>query len=225
VSATSTIHPASGSPEELLAAARQWDLKFQYIFENGDAQGWDADGFEDDYGTARTSITPEGKYRWEIVSKQLTTWWVPAPPKIQPVADFYATVEVQKMPGSSLQSVPGILFRLLDNDNFYHFRVRQNGQIHSAYSFSSTPSERMYLPGMGTIQSNIIKEEGPNTLTVIVQGPAFYFYVNDEFVGQTVNDRLRRGQVMLGIVMPQEAGGERATVEFDNFELRTPPEQ
>lgn len=219
--ASNTILPAE---QALLEEARLWSPKFSYTYDNGDPQGWAVPTFEDDFGLANTSITPDGKYRWELVSKKETTWWVVPPSAADiSVADFYATVIIQKMPGSSPTSNYGLLIRSPDDSNFYHFRVRPNGQLYSAFNFS--PSGIKPLPNMEPRQSDVIQEDKPNKLTVIAQGPAFYFYINDQFISKTVDDRLRRGRVLIAVALPDSKGGEKATFEFDNFEVRVPMQQ
>lgn len=209
---------------ELLKEARGWESKFRYDFD-GDAQGWPIPAFQDEdgYGSSITSITPDNKYRWEVSSNRETTFWVEHPPLAsEAVSDFYAEVEAEKLAGSPEKSAYCLLFRAPDDDNHYSLRVRQNGQFFSAVDLSY-PGFIRYLENINTIQSQAIKETEVNKLAVIARESTFWFYINDRFVGKATDARLQKGRIIIAVYM--DAGGQKATFEFDNFEVRVPPQE
>jgi hypothetical protein len=59
-----------------------------------------------------------------------------------------------------------------------------------------------------------------NRLAVLAQGGHLKFYINDRLVGEADDSRVTSGEV--GVALELNNGGDHATFEFDNFEVRTP---
>jgi hypothetical protein len=69
-------------------------------------------------------------------------------------------------------------------------------------------------------ESSFIESEGTNRLTVIAEGSHFIFLINNNYVGNTTNDRIAKGTT--GLAIGLNGADSQAVVEFDNLELRTP---
>jgi hypothetical protein len=57
-----------------------------------------------------------------------------------------------------------------------------------------------------------------NSIQVIAQGSTFSLYVNDRFISQVQDDRLKAGKPGIGVEVAQK--GDVCVFEFDNFEVR-----
>jgi len=74
-----------------------WPVLFSDTFDSN-KNDWIIGDDDDDFATLTREIK-DGKYVWDVNSKQSVIAWVPADTK--PVSDFHLTVEVKKISGST----------------------------------------------------------------------------------------------------------------------------
>jgi hypothetical protein len=65
-----------------------------------------------------------------------------------------------------------------------------------------------------------LRDKGANRLTVLADGSRYILFINGQYVGGFVDDRLKGGSAGVGIGLD---AGESANFEFDNFELDYKP--
>jgi hypothetical protein len=78
----------------------------------------------------------------------------------------------------------GLIFRAVDNQNYYTFYVCQNGQFNSALYVKNVNTASTKLATSSAIHTGFHQI---NTLAVVVQGNTFNFYANGQHIG-TVTD-------------------------------------
>jgi hypothetical protein len=69
--------------------------------------------------------------------------------------------------------------------------------------------------------TDAIKPGEFNTLEVEAYGSHMFFYINDQFVGEVIDDTLKSGRA--GLCVDFRTGHEGVFV-FDNFTLSAPPD-
>ncbi|MEZ4733153.1 MAG: trypsin-like peptidase domain-containing protein [Caldilineaceae bacterium] len=174
--------------------------------------GWDVGDTEDEYVKAR-QLFRFGKYRWETMAKQGFLWR--SMPDIDPISDFYATMDGQIINGPNDVSMD-LVFRYDDEGNYYVFGIN-NAQQFSVYLWHN----KEWTTLIGWTTSSAIQPGEMNKLTVLAQGTHFTFFVNDKFVADLIDTQLLSGQV--GIAVELNNAGDEAVFEFDNFELYSLP--
>ena len=195
----------------LLEEAQDWELEFLDTFDTDDDFWWT--GTEIDESANREATIKDGVYQHTVTAKKRFFSWLT--PDIQPVSDFYLSVEVDKKTGPDTGTY-GIVFREMES-NFFYFKLNELGifliQIKYAGEWEILESGFYFPQGNGAEPIKII---------VIAKGSDFYFFVNDEFVTHVEDDRLSEGYVGISYGLYEE--GDQAVFEFDNFELRVPQE-
>ena len=107
----------------------------------------------------------------------------------------------------------GVIFRALDSDNFYLFRISPRG----TFSLMKKVGGEWTVLTEWTLSDAIDTEEGAvNRLSVFAEGPQLAVLVNDEIVAQAVDEDLTEGQVGLAAGVYSEPGLE---IVFDNVNL------
>jgi hypothetical protein len=154
----------------------------------------------------------DGAYRW--TARALQGFSQSAYPNMQPVSDFYVSVEAQKLTGPDDVDMR-IRFRRVNAANSYTFGIDEtkNFWVNMIYRgdwyvlIDATPSD-------------LIQPGAPNRLAVKAEGPHFTFYINDQPVAQLTDYRLQSGTI--GIAAGLTTRGDRAQFQFRNFQLRAP---
>jgi hypothetical protein len=158
------------------------------------------------------SMQVDGTYRWKALAKEGFIYW--SRPDIMVTQDFYLGVDVKEIDGTE-DGQYGLMFRQVDNDNFYIFKVNQRQQ----YIF-----ERSTIDGWQTIldwsETPAIKPDETNHLEVSAIGPDFIFFINGQFINQAFDESLQSGKTGVMIGIPN--AGEEVVIDFDNFEIRSP---
>jgi len=175
--------------------------------------GWDTGEIDDEYGTINQRIV-DGKYRWEVTAHQ--DIWDYGVPTVAAVSDFTLSVEAQRISGSEGSEIAGygVMFRWVDSDNYYLFRIGDDQEFNF---FLLENGERSTL--IDWTSSSAIRPGEVNRLTVTAAGSHFVLSINDQIVGEADNGRLPSG--IVGLVTRLYAGHE-SVFEFDNLELRAP---
>jgi hypothetical protein len=169
-------------------------------------------GYQNEPNYTGSWLITDSKYRWEIKALQnFIQWRFFSAPE---VLDFSLTVEVKQISGSRNSSY-GVIFRSENNENFYFFRVSDSQGFGLDLLYNSKWEHLIEWT-----KTSIIKPGDTNLLTVTAQGSHFYFYINNQFVGEINDSTLTKGKVGLTIVIDNI--GDTVVLEFDNFELRAP---
>jgi hypothetical protein len=154
-----------------------------------------------------------GKYRIEHSAiKGVFQWYKPY--GLQSQSDFYLVVYAALVNGVQT-SVYGLKFKEENNGNDYIFEGSNDGYYRVTLQKSSQLVTLVSLTKSDAIRcSNQV-----NRLAVVAQGNHFTFFINSQFVAYLEDDTIQSGKVEPAVEL---SAGENATVEFDNFELRTP---
>ena len=159
----------------------------------------------------------EGTFAWQFKALQTTDMVAEVP--CPAVSDFYAAVDVR--PYDAPQDVwYGLAFRRMDRERFYTFQV--NGR--QTYQVTARAAGKQYQLA-GPTQSEAIRSGEANHLGILVEGQKFTVFINGQPIVELdiTADDIRFDEGVVGLSMSAEAG-DAGIVEFDNFELRVPPE-
>ena len=210
-SATVTPRPAAvgGCPPASVSAPETWPLEACDTFADN-SSNW-ATSLDNGAWADITRQIEDGSYRWDVDS--LKGVYASSRYQGEPLSDFFVALDGRRVSGSDKMNY-GIQFRWVDSKNFYAFEVAESQQFKVA---------TLYKNNWQTLQdwtkSEAIHPGEFNRLAVKAQGPQLAFYVNDVEVASLVDTRLERGRVGAAVDVDQ---GEQVSVEFDNFELRSP---
>ncbi len=128
------------------------------------------------------------------------------------LTDFLAEADVQVIT-SPLDGNYGIVFRFLDSDNFYVFRISPRG----TFSLMKKVDGEWTTLTNWTASVAIDTSEGAiNRISVLAEGPQLAVLINDEVVAQATDADIAEGQVGLAAGVYAEPGLE---VAFDNVEI------
>jgi len=126
--------------------------------------------------------------------------------------DFLLEADVEAIT-SPLDGNYGVIFRVLDSDNFYLFRISPRG----TFSLMKKVAGTWTTLTDWTLSDAIDTDEGAvNRLGVFAEGPQLAVLVNGEIVAQAVDEDLTDGQIGLAAGVYAEPGLE---VVFDNVSL------
>lgn len=155
----------------------------------------------------------DGRYRWAAkVSKasSIVTAWL----KGYPVSDFHLTANCKHIHGSRAGSSWGVIFRIQDNDNYYHFHITDD-----RYVTVSANQGGQWLPIVAWTTTNSIKPNGVNQLEVIAHEKHFAFVINGHIISEVDDDRFQKG--LVGLAIEGYNAGEEVTFDFLDILLRT----
>jgi serine/threonine protein kinase len=208
---TSTAAPVDESPPAALPPDG-WSLVIQEPFDSN-TNGWQTGDAGNSSMAASYSVTG-GKYRWETETQGSIDWFY-WNEELEPISDFYYTVEIEQVSGPDTANY-GMIFRAIDTAA-YLFSINDASQQYALFKWEV--EGWTYL--LDTTRTSAIKRGEANQLGVLAEGSRFSLYINDEYVDEiTVDDGLNEGRVGLAIYLGQ--AGDEAVFEFDNFEVYTP---
>ena len=186
-----------------------WPTLFSDTFDSN-KNDWIIGNGDDEFTTITREIK-DGKYTWDVSSKQSVIAWVAADTK--PVSNFHLTVELKQVSGSN-QSDYGLIFREDADSNLYYFGIDDEG------FFCLLSYDNEWTDMIEFTKSSVILPGETNSLTVIADGPNFIFFINDQLVGRMTDDHIPTGTTAVAVELFE--ADLQAVFEFDNFELRTP---
>ena len=208
--ATAEAQATATAASLILASQKAWPVAFSDSFDDN-RNGWHRGDIKQTSFTAQRRLS-DGQYFWSITS-QHDIFWSTWPDRGQTFGDFYASVDGQ----STADGAPtyGLIFRLVDENNFYYFGLDDDGYYHfDVYENGDNVS----LPIVFSTEA--ARRGAVNRLAVSATGSNFILLVNDQVVGAMGDDRFGEGETGLGMTA-YEQGGE-ASVVFDNLEVRAP---
>ncbi len=216
--ATASIDPAGSpaqSPGDTCAgrsavAPADWPIVLCDSFDSNPDKRWTTGISSDDNAISSRTIV-DGKYRWQ--QKALKGFLSYVKYLDATLSDFFVAVDGRVVSGPETAQY-GLSFRQMDNNNYYAFQIREQGQYRVD----------VLIDGNWTTLSDwtdttAIRAGQVNRLAVKGAGNAFTLYINDETVSNFTDDKLLEGLVAINTTLN---AGEEALFEFDDLELRAP---
>lgn len=147
------------------------------------------------------------RFFFEVKAPDLLVWDNPG----VNFRDFALEIEALQMAGAPENSY-GVLFRYLDEGNFYRFDLTGDGR----YAVFKLENEE-WITLMDWVESTAIKPQGEvNLVRVICQGPRMTFYSNGQELTSVKDDSFERGDVgLFGSTFTEP----NIVVEFDNLHV------
>jgi len=172
---------------------------------------WPTGTDENEFVTNRWDLA-DGKYRWEARAHQSFQSYVH--PDVRAVSDLYVTVEAQKISGTD-EGNYGLVFRVVDNDNFYHFGISEAGEFILLRKLRG-----QWKTLVDWTATTAIRPGEVNQLAVRAEGAHLILFINGQQVAEADDSQLPKGKA--GLTVEIYRAGDAAVFEFDNFELRVP---
>ncbi len=208
--AEATISALGACLHRSLLAPLDWDVIECDAFDD-DANDWSLGEYDGSRAVGNRQLV-DGKLVWDAEALSDVIWWTI--PDLIEVDDFYMTTEARQVNGVETAQY-GVIFRRVDSDNYGLFKIED-----SQYFKFSIRHEGEWYTIIDWTKTSAIRPGEWNRLTVLGEGDHFTFYINDQYVDETDESRLSRGQVGIALELLDE--GDTALFEFDNFELRAP---
>lgn len=188
----------------------QWIVLLSDTFDANENQ-WMVGTDDDEYANITREIE-NGKYRWDATAHKGFTGWVGLETKS--VSDFYLTLQAREAKNPT-QGDYGLIFREDQDGNFYYFAIN-----HDQAYFVSLNYNGEWINLITPTHSQEIRPVGFNHLTIVGQGSHFIFFINDQYVADITDDRIKTGTTALAISLSNT--DDQTIFEFDNVELRVP---
>ena len=192
------------------AVTTDWRVVMCDGFDNT-RNGWDVLKLDNTALVGTLDIT-DSKYRWAFEARQGFVQRIR--PRMNPLTDFYMTTQVQNISTSAALDY-GVVFRD-DGNNYYLFQVTNDETF-----VILLRNEGKWRALSKEIPTSALLPQAANRLSVIGAGSHLMFYLNDKLVYELDDATLSKGRV--GVAAGLSNAGDKATVEFDNFEVRVPP--
>jgi hypothetical protein len=196
--------------QNYLATATAFSLGLPDFSDNFDkaAGVWNTGNYNDNYAKDVRKIAG-GKYLWSVTTKQGVVMWSTL--KGHPLPDkFYLAVDVKRQGSAFARS--GLVFRQ-GLGTFYNFTINDSHQSFGVDLLLSTGWITI-IPNANNIS---IRKDASNRLAVLADGSRYILFINGQYVGCFIDDRLKQGDSGLSLEISYEK--ESADFEFDNFEL------
>ncbi|MCE9646285.1 MAG: DUF1080 domain-containing protein [Chloroflexi bacterium] len=208
-------HASVVVPEELrqTSTAAGWSTRVYdgFISNHND---WTTGSQNSEYFAPLNRSIAEGRYRWEArvnTASSISAAWLMG----YPVSDFHLIANCKHIQGSRAGSSAGVVFRIRDNNNYYHFHVTD----HQFFAVSMK-KDGQWLTIVEWTSSNTIKPNGVNQMEVIAHGGHFTFLINGRMVSEVDNDQFSEG--LVGLALEGYTPGEETTFDFLDITLRAP---
>jgi hypothetical protein len=195
--------------QEIINKTDTWETVFLDTFDTNE-NGWVIrPEIDSELADGRIEIK-DGSYVWDVTAKQ-GFWWYGASDR-GVASDFALSTDVRLKRGQTGEY--GLSFREHKSD-YYTFTITPN-----QYFRVSLYYDDRWISLIDWEKSYAIKPYDFNNITVIAEEQDFYFFINNQFVGQITDDHIKYGWYACFIDMHNE--GDKAVIEFDNFGLRIP---
>jgi hypothetical protein len=174
--------------------------------------------FEDDFGDSGSGWLEaadaessqgyrDGRFFFEIQSSDLLVWDNAG----RNFRDFVLQVEARQVSGA-VESSYGVLFRYIDDGNFYRFDLTGDG-YHAVFKLEH--GEWVTLADWQA--SEHVRPQGQmNRIKIVCRGPRTSFYVGDEVLVSVEDDSFERGDVGLFASTFSDPSTEAV---FDNLQI------
>jgi len=152
-----------------------------------------------------------GTYHIRVDSKSLLSWSLG---DVTDLADFYLEVDAFYVAGPQ-NNESGVIFRHLDDDNFYLFGVGNDGLFSLR---KKVDGEWQDLQEWLESDAILGEERSVNTLGILAQGEEIHLLINDEAVASLTDDQFSSGNMGLAAGAFDEGGVE---IAFDDLRIWT----
>ncbi len=196
--------------DSLAANARAWPIVLTDAFDEN-TNDWMEGTDENGYATITFAIDSE--YQWTARAQQAFIWriW----PSMDDKTDFYLAVDAQQMSGP-VNGQYGLIFRNSGGaNNYYFFEVRDDGYFRLLLFYQGE-----WHTLIDETWTSAIHAGERNRLEVVGKGAEISLWINGEYVGSALDNRLRTGNA--GLAVGLSNAGEEISVIYDNFEVRAP---
>lgn len=197
---------------QALSDGSRYPLIFSDAFDSS-SKNWLNGTFDSGKNIAALTLS-EGKYQWHLTAGEKNFMQI-VTTDISPTPKFYLGVEVKQLSGPVTADY-GVVFHKNEND-FYYFNI--DG---SQYYRVNLWQNNKWKPLVATRRSYAIRINDVNRLVVVGDGANYNFYINGQFVDRMSAAELSDGA--FGIAAQVASPGDDMTLEFDDFELRMPPD-
>ncbi len=143
--------------------------------------------FRDENGDGYTAYRKNKTYRLELYRKNMFAWVVNNYFKY---SDFVLAADTEFHPENGHSSI-GVIFRYINNENFYSFFVARNGTFRFDVLFNGNPIHLIEWT-----ESPFIKPES-NEIMIVARGANFSFYADNEWLAEYEDDTLNMGRIGL----------------------------
>ena len=195
--------------QKLLEASDQWSLNLDESFDTN-INSWNMGTGSTDEMISALELK-NGKYLWNITSKNLILASV-GPYVLEPSKDFRLSADV-KLTSGTYKPVYGIVFRSQTAGEYFFGIYGEGFMVEKRYN-------KTFARIIQHVKSPTISPQESNRLTVIAKGSYFVFLINDQFVGEMIDEEIKEGSVGFGVVFYHI--DLQNSFEFDNFVLQTP---
>jgi len=131
---------------------------------------------------AYTAGIRQGSYQLQIAKRDCFAW-VNSPRKYRDLV-LEATVEIDPANG---HSAAGLLLRYINEENFYYFLISDRGSFRFDVVFNKNPRQLIDWTSCPLLLAK------PLELRVIARGDGFYFFADDEWIGETTDATIPEG--------------------------------
>lgn len=185
-----------------LAEIRAEDPTFSDDFRR-DRGVWDTDSDED-----VTRKIAAGTYQLLVATPDVLAW---SNTDVE-FADFLLDIDTTHL-GGPLDNEFGVIFRYVDEDNYYLFSISSDG-----YYRLQKQVDDEWETILGWYSSEAIEtgERSKNHITILAEGPQFIFLVNDVLLEQVEDDTFDAGSLGLAAGTFDEGDVE---IAFDNLQV------
>jgi|GEM_PF-2189433 len=152
-----------------------------------------------------------GTYHIRVDAKSLLSWSLG---DVTDLADFYLEVDAFYVAGPQ-NNESGVIFRHLDDDNFYLFGVGNDGLFSLR---KKVDGEWQDLQEWLESDAILGEERSVNTLGILAQGEQIHLLINDEVVASVTDDQFSSGNMGLAAGAFDEGGVE---IAFDDLRIWT----
>lgn len=200
-------------PEELRQELEdsQWTTLLFDAFTSND-NNWLLGSTSSEYFDPLSRTIAEGRYRWEaLVNKpsSISKVWLGE----YKLADVHLIANCKHILGSRANSAWGVIFRVLDNLNYYWFRITDTKFFAVSYTKDGQWSDLVEWTRTDTIKPN-----GVNQLEVIAQGSHFIFLINGQIVREVDDHHFAQG--FIGLAVEGYEKGEKIAFDFLDVTIR-----
>jgi hypothetical protein len=202
-------------PESLrrLAGVDVWTTLVYDAFQSN-SHSWHVGEQQSDRFAPLNRSIADGRYRWETciqVRNSFSPVWLQG----YPVADFHLRASIKHVRGTPAGSSYGVIFHILDNENFDSFRI-----IDTHFFSLSSYRDGVWRTVVDWERTNVIRPYGANQIEVIAQGAHLTFLVNGQVVHERDEEQRARG--LVGLVLEGYTVGEEIVYDYLDMTLRAP---
>jgi hypothetical protein len=192
-------------------AHRIWPSLVSEGFSDTTPNKWPVGSFSHEIAMTEFRIN-DGKYFCTLRFKKPRDWWIDSP--YPPVVQFYTSVDAQLVESTIGEGVNIAILFGRESSRYYGFRISST-KHYGLTRFDGTKDHMIidWTP----ISVDLNK---PNRLAVLVEDQTIKIFLNSSLVGEYRDPAFSGGKVGLAV---NSWGTGKATVEFDNFELRRKP--